>query len=155
MSTRFIQGSPANYQGRVDGAAIPAGYVGEAIGTLRSGTNGASYSGRSSTAPTNTMAALASQTINKGVYLVSATSWVINPDATIRQYELELRVGGTAITSTIYVNGAQGNPVTLSIPAVPVVISADNTSVAVFGRLNGLAGSVGSTGHEIWITRIA
>lgn len=29
MSTRFIQGTPVNYQGRTDGAAVPAGMVGQ------------------------------------------------------------------------------------------------------------------------------
>lgn len=35
MSTRFIQGSPANYQGRVDGAAVPAGQIGEIVHTVQ------------------------------------------------------------------------------------------------------------------------
>lgn len=31
MSTRFIQGSPVDYQGRTDGTAVPTGYIGEVI----------------------------------------------------------------------------------------------------------------------------
>lgn len=31
MATRYIQGSPVDYQGRTDGVAVPAGYIGETI----------------------------------------------------------------------------------------------------------------------------
>jgi len=58
--------------GSTSGAATATSYVGEIVGTQRSGTNGSSYSTRSTTSvPATTAASVISVSLNKGVYLVS------------------------------------------------------------------------------------
>lgn len=40
MATRFIQGSPINYQGRADGAVPPSGYIGQTISSTDASSTG-------------------------------------------------------------------------------------------------------------------
>lgn len=123
-----------------DGTAIPAGYVGELIGTAQAGTGGSSYH-----TTTSTVAAInggtnkvISQTVNKGIYLVTASIGQ-QKSATTNNSILLVRgtIGGTkvfpgtlspqlATTSNInvgYVNIAC---------SFPVNITADNTEIAIY-----------------------
>jgi len=154
LSTRFIQGTPVNYQGRTDGALAPAGSIGETPGTLRSGTGGFTYSTRSTTSATASDSTLASISLNKGVYLISMNSFCSQNDALIRRYYIYPTVGGTSVANSANTNLAQNTigGVTMSFP---LIITSDATTVVLVGAVASLSGSTASNNHEIFAVRIA
>lgn len=138
--------------GYTGGAAIPAGMVGEMSGTLRSGTGGFSYSVQTTTALTGSYASVASQTLNKGVYLVTATTeGGSNSGASDRLFYLA--VGGTQVSRTYRAQAAATTVASNIHISMPITISADGTAVALFGKQN--SGTSAYDAHELTIVRIA
>ncbi len=144
--------SASGLPGNTTGNAIASGYVGELYGTQRNGTNGFSYSTRSTTSvPTTTAASVVSVSAAKGVYLVSykircASNTTSNLDAA-------LYVGGTQVEATNSQSYATSSLFGSASNCLPVVVTADNTTIAVFARLD--TGTSASNSHELWVTRIA
>ena len=144
--------SASGVPGNTTGSAIASGYVGELYGTQRNGTNGFSYSTRSTTSvPTTTAASVVSVSVAKGVYLVSykircASNTTSNLDAA-------LYVGGTQVEATNSQGYATSAVFGSASNCLPVVVTADNTTIAVFARLD--TGTSASNSHELWVTRIA
>jgi len=131
---------------------VASGYVGELFGTLRSGTGGFTYSTRTTTAPTTSIAAVVSLTLNKGVYLVSV---VMNAGASVSTFMAgDVTVGGTQVTTNnmLSVSSSSTSYGTLSV-CLPVIISSDSTVVA--GRAYFGAGTSTGAVHEMWAVRIA
>ena len=132
------------------GEALPAGAVGEIIGTLRSGTGGSTYSTRSSTVPTSSFAALVSVTLNKGIYIVS---FQVNGGSSVSTFfEGYATVGGTQVTSMTS-NPTSGTAYGAITQTVPLIISTDSTAVAFIGRIG--TGTGATNGHEVHVLRIA
>jgi hypothetical protein len=137
--------------GLVTGATIAAGYVGEMLGTLRSGTNGFTYSTRTTTSPSTSYASLVSVTLNKGVYLIYGNlNCALSVAGQLYGY---VAVGGTQVSNAISQSAAVGFDMAMAVSA-PVTISADGTAVAIFGKLNATTGLV-VNGHELFAVRIA
>jgi hypothetical protein len=140
------------YPGSTSGVAIAAGYVGETLGTLRSGTGGFTYSTRTTTAPTTSFAPLVSTTLNKGVYLVYGNAaCALSVAGQLYGY---IAIGGTQVSNTISQSSPTGGYDMAIGIAVPITISSDSTSVAFYGRLNVTTGLV-VNGHELFAVRIA
>lgn len=143
--------------GKTDGFAVASGYVGEAIGTERAGTNGKSFSTRSTIVVTATLASLVTYNLNKGSYIVSGFYTAYHPDVgTVRNLDCYLRVGGTDVTAKVRAVAADRfYEMTCSFGAVPITITSDNTAVAIWGNIPSLAGTAVLVANELWITRIA
>jgi hypothetical protein len=146
--------SASGLPGNTTGNAIASGYVGELLGTLRSGTGGSVYSTRSTTvvATASSESNCVSLTLNKGIYLVSYIISGVNSDAAARRLFHKLKVGGTDVTATYF---------GISIPAaeyinvgatIPVLVSTDSTVVAAYGQTT--ATSFTSNNHEMWAIRL-
>jgi hypothetical protein len=138
-----------------DGTAIPAGMVGESAlsgTTVRSGTNGDTYSVRSSTVPNVSGSVLTSMiaiTLNKGNYLVSGhVNGYSNAGV---NFVTNLQVGATAVVANRLVTLA-ANAATDSFFCIPIRITADNTVVAIYGAVT--SGTAGTWGNELFATRI-
>lgn len=139
--------------GKTDGLAVTSGYVGEQVGTLRSGTGGFTYSIQSTTAvPATTPTSVISRVLNKGVYLISFKTQCYSNLSTASLLAT-FRIGGTAVTQNLV---AAALPTTTGYisATIPTVISADSTTVAVYANVDAGATSGGSL-HEMWIVRIA
>jgi microcystin-dependent protein len=148
-SMGLVQGG--RLPGSVSGAAIETGKVGENPGTLSSGTGGFTNKTTTTTNWTSTPASLVSQTLNKGVYIVSAGGKFTGAGSA-GNASFNLRVGGTAVTSTFQGQYAASGEYAYSTPAVPVVISADATAVALWGAASGTSAY---TVNDLYIVRIA
>ena len=144
---------------RVRGVSDPttypvlAGDVGEVFGTAAAGTGGTGYSSTNTTGLTNTMAAVISLTLNKGVYFVSGMTRHYGLAGT-PQVSMEIWVGGTRVTPVeAVVNGvttATSGSCSLSLP---IVITSDSTVVAVAARIS--TGADGGGINMISAVRIA
>lgn len=75
MSTRFIQGSPVDYQGRTDGTVVPAGYIGEVKSVIQSGA----ISITTATNYTN----VGSVIVPKGVWSIEAHALFLSTGTTV------------------------------------------------------------------------
>jgi len=140
---------PAARLGRTDGAAIPAGYIGECIGTEIAGTGGKTYRTTTATAITGTSASVVSYTLNKGTYLVTLSSDGYSNSAS-GNVELYVKVGGTTVTSLIRaLANTSGYHGTITLP---IVITTDGTAVSLWASS---AISVTVSAHEIYILRVA
>lgn len=141
-------------KGTQDATLGLAGYVGECFGTTRSGTGGASFSTRSTTALTATLAAICSVTLNKGFYLVSASIGTDSSGGTGSVFS-QLWIGGTGVT-TLFEQDIPSSVVQTIMPfgAVPVNITANGTVVALAAKMTGAGTSAVNT-HEMWVIRIA
>lgn len=146
--------SNATIQGNVSGTAVSAGFIGELTpgGTQRSGTNGYTYSVRSTTTTTTTPAAIVSLTLNKGIYIVTYKGRLASASGTVNFLGF-LRIGGTqvevqstAATATTAQFGTIGN-------TIPVFITADSIAVDLFASIDTSTSS--SNSHEMWAVRIA
>ena len=137
--------------GLTTGAAIPAGYVGEMFGTLRSGTGGFTYSTRSTTTVTTGYTSLVSITLNKGVYLITAKASVaLSVAGNAYGY---IAVGATQVSSETYASAPAGYDMSVT-QGVPVIVSTDSTAVALYGKVSSTTG-LNVYGHEIFAIRIA
>lgn len=142
--------SARNVVGDITGTAIPSGNIGEAIGTVRSGTGGNAFTTRTSVVINTGWQAVGSITLNKGNYLFSgmincASSGSINLDYYVV-------VGGVAVTLTYHhlleSNGANR---TVSIGALPIDITVDGTVVAIYAMIG--SGTTSNNYQETWVTR--
>lgn len=126
--------------------------IGELLGTQRNGTNGFTYSTRSTTSvPATTAASVISASVNKGIYIASykircASSTTSNLDAA-------LYIGGTNVEATNTQGYATAAVFGSASNSLPIVITADSTTVAIFARLD--TGTSSGNSHELWLTRIA
>lgn len=156
MSTRFIQGSPVDYQGRVDNALPPAGYVGEFPSGMsaQAGTNGSIYRTYSTTIAGTSDTTLVTLTLNKGLYIIGfniASTKAV--DATTPEFTAQVRVGGTGVgvalniaytsLSASYISGAR---------IYPSLITADGTAITVVGSQTVAAAR--ATFTDLWAIRI-
>jgi hypothetical protein len=137
--------------GSLSGSAVPAGYVGEMVGAPRSGNNGFSYSTRSITALTTTPSTILSVSLNKGVYIASyklhcSGSVALNMNAI-------LQVGGTPVEAQSTRGYASTTVFGTCTNSLPIVVSADGTTVSVYGGID--VGTSASNSHELWVVRIA
>jgi hypothetical protein len=138
-------------KGDTTGNAIASGYVGETVGTLRSGTGGFTYSVRSNTAVTTSVANILTQSLDAGSYLVSFTTRCYLVSAGSADFVARLRIGGVDVTTVI---AAVSNSVTQTLScSLPIVVSSNGTVVSVAASIasNTSAGN----SHEMWIVRIA
>lgn len=148
---------PGQAPGYTGGVAIPAGYVGELAGTAQTGgTGGSPYLTVSSTAPTGAITSMVSQTVNKGVYLVSVYGQVQKAaNANADRFAGYIYIGGTqvagtlAVSTTVNVSGAY----TSIAVTCPVVITADSTAVSFQGLMASDAAQ--SAAWRLGIVRIA
>jgi len=151
---------PGLAPGYVGGAAIPAGYVGELAGTLRSGTNGFTYSDSSSTVVGSTTTTVLTRNLDKGIYLISFITRQANASSTATLYRVHLTVGGTAVVgnlggdSAFQTSQAQTGATHSTVSGtVPIVISANSTAVALQAIQPGQT-TAGTNNHEWFIIRI-
>jgi hypothetical protein len=142
-------------KGRTDGGVSSSGYIGELFGTLRSGTDGLTYSTRSTTAYTSSNQTLVSLSLNKGIYLVSAKTSVYHSDAALRAWQVDFHVGGTSVIATISAPDLEQGQFGMWTVSIPVVITSDSTAVSLYGRIASLSGSSSGSNHELWAVRIA
>lgn len=137
-------------KGDTSGNAIASGYVGEILGTERAGTNGKTYSFRSTTAAGNgSFSKVISTNVNKGFYLV----WLSMSAYTSSSSEVAgyLTLGSTQVSNTIYAGSIGGIARGTICIVMPVLITADTTEIA--GYLQTNASPSGNT-HEMTIFRI-
>jgi len=154
LATATVPGlyEAGNAPGTTAGTAIAAGKVGEMFGALRSGTGGFTYSVRSTTSPVGSFASVAEVTLNKGVYLISATARSNTNDPGL--VSGELRVGGTTVTTASIFQNDTGVTFSGSVTlCVPVIIETDSTVVAFFAAAFNV--STNSQVNEMWAVRIA
>lgn len=137
--------------GDVSGSAIATSYIGEMIGTLRSGTNGFTYSSRTTTNPTvGAYGTVLGLTLNKGIWIISFQSTTsCSSTANINYF---INCGGTAITQATTQPQYTGTSVFFAA-SLPVVISADG--VAVNLNAQSAANNMSNTYNEGWAIRIA
>jgi hypothetical protein len=135
-----------------DGTAVPAGFVGELIGTLRAGTGGNSYSARASTSFNNTATSLISATLNKGNYLILAACNVQN-DGVARNVYYAGRIGGVNVTNTDFMFVGATGVLLRSFCMFTAQITADSTSVDVIGQFNS-AGTSSNHSQEMHIIKL-
>jgi hypothetical protein len=146
--------------GRVDGAEIGAGYVGEfkvASTVIRSGTNGFSYSVRDSdivSAATGVgYRSVVGSSLKKGQYIVSGSVNSSNPDAASRVFFAYIDIGGQ-ITQALQLQVNNNYDVTLTLPTIPIVISDDNITVSIKVKYNALGAGTTNYG-ELFVMRVA
>ena len=137
--------------GLTTGVAIANGYIGEMPGTLASGTGGGSYKTSTTTNWTNSAASIVSYSLNKGVYLVAAAGKFTGPVGA-GNAQWNLRVGGTAVTSTYQSQYNSSGEFAYHVPMVPIVISSDSTAVALYGLAGG---TTSNTVNDLFIVRCA
>lgn len=120
--------------GKVDGAAIAAGMIGETPGTTPiAGVGGSIYTLASSTLIGTSATTLLSLPLNKGNYLfgfIVTTSKAL--DATTPEISVNMRIGGTNVGVPIGGIYAAGAGCYLSgSKVVPLIITVDNTIVSI------------------------
>ncbi len=145
---------PGMSPGYTGSTAIPVGMIGEALGTVRSGTNGESKSYRSNVVLTIANQILLTATVNKGVYLFG---YVINSSWSLDGYvqSTVAKVGGTSVIYGTNNPSKANLQVTSSAGPIPILITADSTVVTVEGSWSGGIGTAAANYHEMWIVRIA
>jgi hypothetical protein len=157
-----ISENTTNHGARVRGISDPttyppiAGDMGEinpnSVGTQRSGTNGYTYSVRSSTAfGSGSYNKVVSAVLNKGIYLVSA-SIASSSTASSAWFQGYMAIGGTQVSTTQQGNSYNAGQNCWLYFVVPVVITADSTEVACYGGMQ--SGTITNGGAEMWIHRI-
>jgi hypothetical protein len=144
--------SASGLPGNTTGNAVASGYVGELFGTQRAGTGGSSYSLRATTTFPSSLGSLLSTTLNKGVYLVSLSANGYTPSGS-SSVELDLYVGGTSVVNQIRCD-ATTTGLSGCSRTVPVVITSDSTTVALYGVINGGL-SITAPTQEMHIVRVA
>jgi hypothetical protein len=145
--------------GSTTGAKPASGKVGEPFGTEYTGTNGSGYSTKSTSAPSSgsTSHTWVSVTLNKGVYLISASFSANFSSGTSGVFVHSFTIGGSG-TSIIEprqstFNGAYGG---YASQMVPIRITADSTTVVfVSNTAGGSFGTVNDANSAITAVRIA
>jgi hypothetical protein len=148
--------SAAGLPGNTTGNVVAAGYVGEtnpnSQGILRSGTNGSTYSTRSSTTvPLATEGKVIAITLNKGTYLISGSvSCQLLSGA--GQLAGRVYIGGTSTGGYVYnpINAASNGSISFCLP---VNITADGVEISVYAFATSAAGA--SNSHEMFAVRLA
>lgn len=144
--------SASGLTGNTTGTAIAAGYVGEfPAGVKETGTGGFTYSTQNTTVPTTSWGTVVSQTLNKGIYLVSAYI-SCQGSATTSLFAKGL-IGGTLVTQA-----GPGSTITSTTQGAvaltfPVQITTDATVVAIQGLI--ITGTASNAANEMWSVRIA
>jgi hypothetical protein len=133
------------------GTGVAAGYIGEILGTLRSGTGGFSYSTRSTTVLSTTLSTIVSLSLNRGIYIVSyklhcSGSTALNMNAILQLGGVSVEAQSTRGYASTTVFGSCTN-------SLPIVISSDGTTVGVYGGID--TGTSSGNSHEMWAIRIA
>lgn len=148
------------FQPDISGSAVPNGFVGEMFGTQRSGTNGFSYSDKSSTLVSGSATTVLSRSLNKGIYIVSFVTRQANSSSAATLYRAMFLIGGTVIAgdaasdSALQTSLAQSGATHGTISAtIPFIISADSVTVSLQAVQPGQTAS-GTNSHEWWIYRI-
>lgn len=129
---------------------VASGYVGEMLGTIRSGTGGSSYSARTTTNPTTSNGILVSVTLNPGVYLISSS--VFTQLSAAANFAVYAAVGTTQVSNLIYSSAGAGYGTSVTF-TIPVVITAASTVVSIYGLIG--SGTASGSAHEMWAVRIA
>jgi hypothetical protein len=147
--------SASGLPGNTTGNAIASGYVGETPGsTTRAGTGGNGYDIRATTSFNTSAASLVSATLNKGVYLVGGVAQVENT-GTARNVGYWLAVGGTQVSNDFSAYcGAGGVLITVTIPPMVIVITADSTVVDLRGQFNS-SSTAASYKQSLHLARLA
>jgi hypothetical protein len=138
--------------GKTDGVAVASGYVGEALGTARTGTGGNTYSDRANTALSGSATVLLERNLNKGVYLLSAIAQAYSSSGVLTA-KYYVAATATQLTNTYTVTNAQGAECLCTIPAMPIVITTDSTPIRLYGYTT--SGTRAGEFQEWFITRIA
>lgn len=148
-----VQGAykPGQAPGLTTGAAIAAGHVGEMFGTVSNGVGGFTYKTTTTTNWDNTTGARVSVTLNKGVYLVSAAGKLTGAGSA-GNASFNIRIGGTAVSSTFQGQYPASGEWAYAIPAIPVIISSDGTEVALWSTTSGTSSN---TVNDLYAIRIA
>ena len=140
-------------QGRTDGVAVAAGYVGETPGGVaRAGTGGSAYTIRSTTAAgSGTPAKVIFQSVNKGTYLVTISS--IAASSSAAGIGVQGRIGGTQVTSEFGSYNGVATAFASGTVCFVAVITTDSTEIQGYAYMT--SGTVSSSSHEMSIVRIA
>lgn len=139
--------------GDTSGSIISSPYVGQFLGTQSTGTNGSAYYVNSTTAVTATNASICSTTVNKGIYFCSYAVRCYQTDGVNRAFNTALRIGGTAVTPTLVVDTVNNTFFSLSW-SVPIIITADSTTVALYAQMQLLTGSTSGNQSMISLLRV-
>ena len=154
-TTLPVSVSASSVLGSTSGVAPAAGVIGEMLGTERAGTNGKTFSARSTTAISGTGGVyneVVQITLNKGMYLVSYLVQSNQLSGGVRGFNHQLKVGGTAVTEPVLHAVSDAFRRSWS-NTVPVLITADGTTVGAALGTDNAAGS-NDNQHEIWAIRI-
>lgn len=130
----------AAIKGDTSGSIISTSYVGEFLGSQSAGTNGSAYYVNSTTAVTATAASICSTTVNKGIYYASFSVRCYHTDGSTKALISTLRIGGTAVTPQLACDAPTSTTVFLSW-SVPIIITTDSTTVAIYANISSLTGS--------------
>jgi hypothetical protein len=139
--------------GDTSGTAKGSGYVGEGFGTTRSGTNAETYSDRSTTSVGSAGTNVLTRTLAKGFYLVMFKVATQQGDGTNRELYVRVTSGGPFTTD--FSNVSISGKITGVSGCVPVLVTANNATIAIEAQLAGMTGSSSANSHEMWIVRIA
>jgi hypothetical protein len=139
--------------GYVGGAITTAGYVGEVLGTIASGTGGAIYQTTTSTNIGTGAANIVTLTLNKGTYLVSGHTVFVGPAGGATNVALSWKINGTQVSNT-WTQQTIGASSATTVPfvTIPLVITTDATPI----QLSAVAGAATtSTNNFLFAVRIA
>jgi len=119
--------------GNTTGNAIAAGYVGQALGTEDTGTNGSSFYTASTTAlggGTSAVTVVTYTVATKGIYWIEFSHACRCGATEQRTHSTVVLVGGSAVSPAIEMVRDEKSSPMFSL-GLPIRITADNTSVAI------------------------
>jgi len=133
-----------------DGTAIPAGMVGEMLGTLVSGTGAKTYYDSSTTVFSVSNPVVLTRTLNKGTYLVTLQHYCTSSSAAAGFY-VSVYLGAASFIEPITRQAGAGANLYANLSVTfPLIIDADGTELNIKGT-----GQATSSSNKMWILRIA
>jgi len=144
-SALYVQGP---VKAAATGAAIPAGYVGEMLGTERTGTNGSTYSTRTTTTVTTSGVNSITLSLDPGIYICSVNTSVETGNANF--WVSYFTIGGTQVTTSqsIYLEANRRQEKSVSLP-----VRITSTTTLAFYQYVNTSNSTAAF-HELWCIRI-
>lgn len=147
----LVGGNPPTWSvlpAQTSGNNPASGSVGHLVGTQNAGTDGSSYSTRSTTSYSATnIALISSPTLAPGNYTVSfsGSGYAATSTTNLAFY---LAIGGAQVTNLLYANVSTSGIWGMTL-TVPIVITSP-TTVEVYGAL-GSSITVSNPAQEMWI----
>lgn len=116
--------------------SIPSGYVGELFGTNSAGTGGYYVSTNSTTLPGSGATTLVSLSLNKGIYLCTFYAATFGSSHVLFA---GVNIGGTSALASRGYNAVSGSYDAVFTVTLPIVITADSTTVVISANYTGTA----------------